>query len=191
MKYIYILLTRSNSIPSKIIGKFTSGSFTHASIAFEDSIPVMYSFARKYQIAPFPAGLVEEHIDLGFYKSQGNIPCALLRIAVDEKTYDKAKRKVNDMLLRKSEFHYSLLGVIFCKMHIALSFPKYYFCSQFVGEVLSYSGAAVLPKKASLMRPSDFFDMDCTTCVYYGGLIQLAMMRNNPELLSKPIDIPT
>ena len=45
-KNIYIILTRSDTFISRLIGFFTKEPFTHASIAFDDSLDRMYSFAR-------------------------------------------------------------------------------------------------------------------------------------------------
>ena len=137
MKSIYLILTRSTSAVSRLIGHFTDEPYTHVSIALEPKSRIMYSFARKYARLPLPAGLVEEHMDGGFYRDQGNIPCAVLRMDVDDRVYYRAKDRICDMLVRREEFRYSVLGLLACKMGIPAEIPGYYFCSQFVAEILA------------------------------------------------------
>lgn len=72
-KNIYIILTRSDTFISRLIGFLTKEPFTHASIAFDDSLDRMYSFARLNPKMPLPAGLKEENIHRGFYKNKGHI----------------------------------------------------------------------------------------------------------------------
>lgn len=177
MKSIYILLTRSTSLPSKLIGLFTSEPFTHVSIAFDSELTVMYSFARKYASLPLPAGLTEERIDRGFYRKQGDIPCALLRMDVTDKVYYRAKNKVLNMLQCREDYTYSIIGLLMCHLHIPLEMPNRYFCSQFVSMILAESGALKLPKPAALMHPSDFCTMEGFRVLYLGGLCDLRVRR--------------
>ncbi len=170
MKSLYILLTRSGSLPSRLIGLFTGEPFTHASIAFDRELTVLYSFARKYSAIPLPAGLMEEHIDRGFYRRQGDIPCALLRMDVSDKIYSRAKTLVYNMFQRREDYTYSVFGLFLCHLRIALDFRNRYFCSQFVGTVLAESGALKLPKPASLMHPFDFCSLGGLEVLYLGGL---------------------
>jgi inositol transport system substrate-binding protein len=68
MKSIYILLTKSDTYVSKIIGLVTDDHYTHASISFEENLQPMYSFSRKFVHSPLPAGLRVEPLQQGFYK---------------------------------------------------------------------------------------------------------------------------
>ena len=169
MKSIYLILTRSTSAASRLIGHFTDEPFTHVSIAFETGRLVMYSFARKYARLPLPAGLVEERMDCGFYRDQGNIPCAVLRLDVYEKTWYRAKDKVCGMLIRRQDYRYSVLGLLACKMGIPVQIPGYYFCSQFVAEILADTCRVKLPCPPSLMHPADYLEMECFRCEFCGG----------------------
>ncbi|MGN1345783.1 MAG: hypothetical protein ACI4V1_03300 [Eubacteriales bacterium] len=192
MKSIYLLLTRSTSVPSRLIGLFTSEPYTHVSIAFDGELNVLYSFARKYAALPLPAGLTEEHIDCGFYEKQGDIPCALFRIDVPNKVYHRAKNKVYNMLQRREEYHYSIVGLLLCRFHIPLELPNQFFCSQFVSKILVESGALRLPKPAALMHPSDFCTIDGLHVLYLGGLLNLRARRRAEERgdETKPEEIP-
>ena len=177
MKSIYLILTRSTSVASTLIGHCTDEPYTHVSIAFAPDSRVMYSFARRYAHFPLPAGLVEEHMDGGFYRIQGNIPCAVLRLDVENTIYYRARAHVDAMLVRRREYRYSILGLLMCRMGIPLEIPGYYFCSQFVAEVLEEICGVRLPRPASLMHPADYLEMDCFRCEFCGGLQDFAAKR--------------
>ena len=182
MKTVYILLTRSTSVPSRLIRLFTGEAYTHASIAFDSDLHSLYSFARRHASMPLPAGLVEEHIDNGFYLRQGNIPCAVLALDVSEKEYYQLKSAVHTMLCRAGDYHYSILGLVLCRLSIPLELPHSFFCSQFVAKVLKESCTLDLPKPPALMHPQDFLAMDSLSCLFEGGLCELNEHRANSLL---------
>ena len=47
MKTIYILLTRSGTLLSKLVYAATGASYTHASMAFDAELGCLYSSTRK------------------------------------------------------------------------------------------------------------------------------------------------
>lgn len=47
MKTIYILLTRSGTLLSKLVYAVTGASYTHASMAFDEELNCLYSSTRK------------------------------------------------------------------------------------------------------------------------------------------------
>ena len=50
MKSIYILLTKSTTICSKIVYLATRSEFTHAAISLDSSFNELYTFGRKYEM---------------------------------------------------------------------------------------------------------------------------------------------
>lgn len=171
MHNIYILLTRSPSIVSRAISYSTGDDYTHSSLAYDDKLYTLCSFARRYTRLPLPGGLVREKLEGGFYEIHKDIPCALLSLCVSESVYRSICEKVDGMLLHRKDFHYDVRGLILCRMGRESKRDNHYFCSRFVGEVLLESGAVqALPKPASLMHPQDFLDLDEVTVVYEGLL---------------------
>lgn len=180
MKNIYIILTQTTSIPSRLIRRFTGDIYTHASIAFDDNIHAMYSFARKYAALPLPAGLVEEHIDSGFYRKQGHIPCTVLRMSVSERKYYDIKDQLNNMFCSTEEYKYSIIGLLFCKFRLPIEIPGYYFCSQFIARLLHDCNIVSLPKHPALMHPADFLSVKSFETVFEGKLCELNELRTTP-----------
>lgn len=182
MRSIYILATKTNTYTSKTIKFFTNAKYTHASISFEENLQPLYSFCRKYVYFPLPGGLHHEHLETGFFKKQGAIPCALYEIKVTDEIYNKAFNEVNNMFVNSKNYKFSVLGLIFCGCRIPVKRKHHYFCSEFVSEILDKSNALELPKVPQLMRPSDFDKISSLNCIYKGNLKDLVDLKLTKKL---------
>ena len=171
-KSIYILLTRSNTLLSKLINLSTCDPYTHAAISFDEKLDFLYSFARKYSALALPAGLVQEHLDKGCYAKTTQMPCALLEVKVNESDFERAKNMADEMYSHLKNYKYSIIGLFLCKMGVDKKRKGKYFCSQFVSEMLK-AARVDLPKPAGLMRPIDFDLMDNLSCRFRGSLFEL------------------
>ena len=67
MKNIYIILTQSGTLFSKAIKLHTRDPYNHASISFDKSLEIMYSFGRKRRYNPIDTGFIEENFNRGLY----------------------------------------------------------------------------------------------------------------------------
>ena len=65
------------------------------------------------------------------------------------------------------------MGLILCKLEVPYRRNHYYFCSEFVSEVLEMSNALELPKHPSLMRPADYTKIEELNCLFDGKLHEL------------------
>ena len=167
MKDIYLLLTKSDTFISKAIYLVTQDSYTHISISFEENLQPMYSCARKYTYSPIPAGIRNESFEKGFYNKNQHIPCALYKLTVKKEIYYKAKFILESILK----------GLILCKLEVPYRRNHYYFCSEFVSEILAYSQAIELPKLPCLMKPSDYLLFEELECLYQGNIRELIKYR--------------
>ena len=77
MKTIYILLTRSGTLLSKLVYAATGASYTHASMSFDAELSCLYSSTRKNGYTMFPAGPSKEYLNRGVFRLRDNAPCAL------------------------------------------------------------------------------------------------------------------
>lgn len=173
MRKIYILLTRSDTWVSRLIGLATNDTYTHASISFEPDLQPMYSFSRRFVHLPLPAGLRVEPLDQGFYKKYDYIPCALYELQVTDRVYYAAKAEVERMMQDAGHCPFNLVGLLLCRLQIPFHRENQYFCSEFVSEVLARSHALAMPKVPSLMRPNDYTHLSQLTCRFEGRLNQL------------------
>lgn len=170
MKKIYILLTKSTTILSKIVHIFTADTYTHASISFEDTLQPMYSSSRKNGVTLFPAGPCKEHFHKGYYKKHRNIPCALFELEVTDDIYFAARAEVRKIMRNSHIYSFNIIGLLLCHFKIPYRRRKHFFCSQFVSEILRRSKALELPKDSSLMKPSDYMRISKLSCLYEGIL---------------------
>ena len=174
IRTVYLLLTRSETYFSRLIHRFTKGEFTHASIGLEGPKGPFYSFARKNPRMALPAGLIQERMDRGFFSLHPNIPCCLYELEVSEDTYQFICRRLWVMYEHRERYHYNLLGTLACLFHLRIERRHHKFCSEFVAEVLSESGAVELDKVPAMTRPMDFCQLQGLRPVHrgeVGGLV--------------------
>lgn len=178
MNTIYILLTRSNTLVSRLVYLFTRAEYTHVSISFEENLETMYSSSRKNGRTLFPAGPCRESFRYGWFKRYGKIiPCALYELKVTENAYEQAKIEAEQFMKNADHYHFNILGLILCKFNISWNRKNHFFCSQLVGEILIRSNAVGIPKEPTLMRPSDYMDMEELECLYKGYIYELAQLK--------------
>ena len=181
MKTIYILLTRSGTLLSKLVYAATGASYTHASMAFDAELSCLYSSTRKNGYTMFPAGPSKEYLNRGVFRLRDNAPCALYALEVSDEAYSHALCRAEEFMRHSEEYSFNTLGLILCGLHIRWQRRRHYFCSQFVSEVLQKSGALDLPKPSTLMHPSDYAELPELRCLYRGTLAGLPQ-RQNMEL---------
>lgn len=174
MKTIYILLTKSTTVLSRLVHLVTADSYTHVSISFEESLQPLYSSSRKNGYTLFPAGPCREELRGGYYGGHGQIPCRLYTLEVSDEAYWMAKKEAEQIIDHGQDYHFNILGLLLCQMNIPYHRKNHYFCSQFVSEVLKKSEALKLPKDTSLMKPSDYMELPELRCCFQGKLCELA-----------------
>lgn len=173
MKAIYILLTKSETILSKIVHFVTADAYTHASIAFDENLNTLYSSSRKNGRTLFPAGPCTENLHRGYYKRHAKIPCAVYELQVSDETFESAKKEVAQIMENAQQYHFNIIGLLLCHFNIPYHRKHYFFCSQFVSEVLYRSHALDLSKDTSLMRPIDYTRLPGLLCRFQGYLSDL------------------
>jgi inositol transport system substrate-binding protein len=158
---------------SRIVHLVTADDYTHISISFDKSLQPLYSSSRKNGETIFPAGPCKEQLQGGYYSKHPEIPCALYELYVDDEVYNMAKAEAKQIISNSDDYHYNIIGLILCQFKIPFHRKGYFFCSEFVSEVLCRSKALNLPKDTSLMRPVDFMCISELVCRYRGQLSNL------------------
>ena len=70
--------------------------------------------------------------------------------------YRLVETRLRAMAARQADYHYNYVGVALCLLHLPFRWRNRYFCSQFVAELLSASGAVSMRKAPSLYLPNHF-----------------------------------
>ncbi len=165
---IYIMLSRSTTVLSRLIGVASRAEFTHASISLKGPCGPYYSFGRLYPRLPFPGGFVAEAPGVGFYAIHPDTPCRLYKLRVSKVEYNQLRHYIKQIKAKKNELRYNLLGLVLIFLRHPMPREDCYFCSEFVAEALEASGIAQLPHPAYATHPEDFQMLSGTELVYDG-----------------------
>lgn len=180
MRKIYILLTRSDTILSRVVHLVTAARYTHVSIAFDEHLQTVYSSSRKNGRTLFPAGPCRENLEAGYWGEHNAVPCALYELRVSDQAYRAALREVEQIMSRQESYHFNILGLLLCRLNVPFHRRHHFFCSQFVGLVLGRSGALKLPKDPTIMKPTDYMDLPGVVCRFQGRLRELLRRKAQP-----------
>lgn len=167
---IYILLTNTGTLFTKVIQSYTKAPYNHASIAFNREMSELYSFGRKHPNNPLHGGFVREDIKKGTFSKYPETTCVIYELRVTGREVEKMRRVLDIFIRSRQKFMYNLLGVIGITLKEPVEFSNSYFCSQFVAEILQRSGIKIWNKLPALVTPDDFRQTDRLELIYEGKL---------------------
>lgn len=157
---IYIVLTRTNTVISKLIHNFTNDRYTHASISLDRELKYMYSFGRKWTYNPFIGGFKHEDINEGGYKFSKVLPGVIIELQVTEEQYNKVNMLLDQFICNSEYYKYNYLGLINNLRHKEVCYANRFLCSEFVYYILNESGIVDFKKPRNLVRPEDFLKLE-------------------------------
>lgn len=167
-QYIYIIVSRTDTVLGRMIRRGLGVPFNHCSIATDLSLSCFYSIGRKGVYNPLRAGFVQESKDAGFFKLHSNAQIAVLRVAVTEAQLQALEAQLQTFQENAEQIKYSLFGLVYCYFGISAKRENKYFCSQFVAELLQSAGIELLQKPPTLTRPHDFLFLPEAESIYTG-----------------------
>lgn len=183
IRSVYVLLTDTGTLFTKMIKWFTHAPYNHASIVLDKKLNEIYSFGRKYPRNPLAAGFIED-IYYGTYRYFSNTRCLLLKINVSSKEYIRIRNVIQGFNQNKDLYSYNLLGLFGVAVHHPVYQRNKYFCSQFVADVFETSGLNLWDRPSALITPNDFKEHPRFEIVYEGRLYDYPLL--DQEMLSKP-----
>lgn len=169
---VYILLTNTGTMFTRVIQTYTKAPYNHASISFNRELSELYSFGRKNPSNPLNGGFVREDIKTGTYSKYPNTTCVIYELQVSEREIEKMKRVLQVFIQKRQKYLYNILGVVGIALKEPVEFSNSYFCSQFVAEILERSGIKLWNKLPALVTPDDFRQSDRLHLIYEGKLSQ-------------------
>ncbi|MBQ9085834.1 MAG: hypothetical protein IJY47_01465 [Clostridia bacterium] len=170
MKQVYILLSKTGTIPSRLIHRLTGGAFTHVSIALAPKTDRFYSYARRALRNPLNAGLIVEDLHSFVFALYPDCPCVLYSVEISDEAYEKIKQRLQYYLKNYRRARYNFLGIIPLRLGIRIRQEFRLVCSQFVALMLKESDEIQLPKDPYLMLPVDFQKIRNIQKIYAGSL---------------------
>lgn len=166
--YIYLVITKSKSASSEVIGLFTNKQYNHISLSFDRKLHTIISYNGGEKIAP--PGLNPEVIEQLTKREGASIIVYRLSATYEQKQamLDKI-REINN-----EGSAYNLLGLV---LKVTPQ-PNIMFCSQFVYTMLELAGLNYFEKDAAHVTPTDFIELD-----YYRNLDFICKLDlNKPDL---------
>ncbi|MDI7742755.1 hypothetical protein QMK38_12150 [Lysinibacillus fusiformis] len=174
-KKLYLLLTDTGTVFTRMIKLYTKKPYNHASIVFDEYFNEVYSFGRKRPRNPFIGGFVNEDVRQGLFK---NARCAIYSFEVSDMQVEKMKTFINEIEMEKHLYRYNLLGLITFIINKPYQRKRAYFCSEFVAQVLNEGGISEIQKPISLVSPNDLQNMNNLQLEFEGHLAELLETSN-------------
>lgn len=154
MKKIYIILTYTGTMLSKIIKYYTGDEFSHVSIALDPQLRKMYSFGRLNPYNPFWGGFVHERINSGTFKRFSKTKAKVYSLEIEDEQYEKLKYTIFYIKKMKRYYKFNILGLFAVGFKIKIRADKSFYCAEFVKYVLEE--ARIEEKLPELIKPEDF-----------------------------------
>ncbi len=168
MKRIYIILTYSGTLVSRIVKFYTKRPYSHASIALDEGLDKMYSFGRLHPYNTFIAGLVHEKIYSGTFNRFKNTRAAIYWIEVTDEQFDQMKKVIEHMYINRKKYKFNMIGLFLVSLNKRRIKKNFFYCAEFVRHVLQSAGIGKdLPE---IIKPEDFKMLDGISIKYEGLL---------------------
>ena len=168
MRQIYIILTDTGTILSRIIKLFMKDEYAHVSIALDKKLRKMYSFGRLNPYNPFYGGFVHEHINRGTFKRFKKTKAKIMALNVNEEQYKKVEQVIKKVKKDRKQYKFNVFGLFAIYFKLKVKRKKCFYCAEFVKYVTEESDIKLnLPE---LIRPEDFKKITTGTVIYKGLL---------------------
>ncbi|MCD7731418.1 MAG: hypothetical protein LUI05_07985 [Oscillospiraceae bacterium] len=178
-RFIYIILTATQTRFARCIRYFGGLTYNHASVALDSELTKMYSFARPQQYSFFKGKLVRETLDRFTLGNRYKVPSMVFRIPVTEKQFHHIRHIIHK-IYEDPEFMYNLLSVLSYPVTKGFSTYKAFSCTEFTGYILKYVGFP-LSEKLWQYRPDDFIDILEDYSVFKGNLADYMTVKTKSK----------
>ncbi len=168
MAKLYLVLSETGSFPSRLIRFFTKDAYSHVSLSLNSELTEMYTFGRRFLYSIFPGGYIKECIHERMYKRFKNTRMSVVEITIDDKIYTEIIKRLRDMYVERRKYRYNYCGVFLAKFHKNFKRKNYYYCSEFIYEILYEFGVIVEDEPRRIVRPNDFLGFCLGKLTYIG-----------------------
>lgn len=190
MRKLYIVLTFTGTVLSRIIKVFTKNEFAHVSIALDDELNEMYSFGRLNPYNPFWGSFVQEGINIGTFKRFRNTSAEVYSFLVSDEQYEKAKKVIAHYIENRQKYKFNFIGLACVGINKRITRKNRFYCAEFVKHILKSVRITEANKLPKLIKPEDFKQMKGMTLEYKGVLRKYKkpkLLEEMHEILNKKI----
>lgn len=179
-QYIYVVFSATPYKMGKFIRKITKQQYNHVSIAFDDTLKEMYSFARHYQDTPLYGGFVEESHARYFYKEEAS-KVKVHAIPLDLKEYEDVSLYIQSFKENQKEYLYNTISAIFTPLRYRVQIHKSYTCTEFATSVLAQLNTGIEEKEFYSIEE---LEKELEHCIIFQGSIE-ALIKKEKEVDSE------
>ncbi len=172
---IYVVISQTGTVLSRILKLITGAEYNHASIALKEDLELMYSFGRLYPYNPFFGGFVTESVNFGTFKRFFNTKVIVLKLDIDADSYNTIHNQIESMLLTPKIFKYNYLGLCLAAFRIVFRRRNCFYCSEFVRDILQTAEIEGVESLSRITKPVDFISLPNSTCIYKGRLADYSL----------------
>lgn len=176
---IFILVTKTDTIISNLIGLYTRVPYNHASITADKSFNTLYSFSRYNVNTPLPAGFNTESIHTCIYGLRKHIPCEIYEITITDKQMEMYERLIENFRQNINLYRFNCMGFLGAILRIPIKRRYKMLCSQFVSYILEECNIYTFSKSRFLVTPDDLRYIASAKLVYKGDLKNYYRLKNN------------
>lgn len=177
---IYIVLSNTGTLLTRMIGKYTKIPYNHVSICFDDELHEIYSFGRKKPWFPAWGGFVQEELDEGgVYYYFSETVCTIYELNITYENHRNLRKNVDKFKKNRRRYYFNALGFLGIIINHPIKLPYGYFCSNFVAYVLQQSGIDLFEEKnPALVTPNDFYMNKKLNKIYEGKILDYNMYKS-------------
>lgn len=186
MKKIYIIVSQTGTMLSRLIKMVTGKQYTHAAIALDGRLNKMYSFGRKTPYNPFVGVFVIENINQGTLRRFRKTTASILSLEVSEEQYEKMKEVITDIQRNRKQYKYNVLGLLLAGFNKPRQVKNKFYCSEFVKYILEESNVdtSSLPQ---VVHPIHFLNLRYVQ-IEYEGVLRRYVRQKKEKQIQKQIE---
>ena len=156
---IFIILSKTDTPLGKAIRTISKTPYSHVSISLDRDLSFMYSMGRADKNSPILGGFAVETLKGTFMEFRKESKIKVNTLFVEKYKAEKLKHIIDFYILRGKKLRYSIKGLVAYLFSMDYIRDDYYFCSQFVNDILLEAGIKLIDKPSTQIHPMDF-DVD-------------------------------
>ena len=164
-KKVYLILSDTGTLFTRMIKLYTKKPYNHASLSFDPHFSELYSFGRRRPRNPFVGGFVKESIHTGLLEQAR---CAIYCCTISESQFQKMNHFIQQIEEQRDLYRYNLIGLFALALNKKIKRENAFFCSQFVSTVLKEGNVIEFSKHPSHVTPHDLQQVPLFQLVYQG-----------------------
>lgn len=174
MKDVYLVLSQTGTIVSRLIKLFTHEPYSHASVSLDRHLKTLYSFGRTQLYNALSGGFCKESPDYGTFKRFKRTKVAVLRLHVTESVYEELSELLERMYAERKKYRYNYRGLFLAAKGKACKRENCYYCSEFVRELFVRFGLTDKDFFGDAVRPTELLNLPNAELVYEGRMSHFA-----------------